>query len=37
VPFLYTEPRPMRIYYHIINKYLYACYNDVELVEQAFQ
>jgi hypothetical protein len=37
VPFLHTEPTPSRSCYHFTAKYLYAGYNDVELIEQALR
>jgi hypothetical protein len=37
VPFLYTESTPSRICYHFTVKYLYAGYNNIELIEQALR
>jgi hypothetical protein len=35
VSFFYTESTSSRISYHFTVKYLYAGYNDVELIKQA--
>jgi hypothetical protein len=35
--FLYVERSPLRIYYHVIDKYLYAGSDDVKFYGQALQ